>query len=43
MKVWATTGCDRKRPVRQQKHSNIKDVTGGHASYRNNAGSVKTV
>ena len=42
MKAQATTGCDSKRLV-QQQDSNIKDVTGGHATYRNNVAGVKTV
>lgn len=41
MKVLATTGCDSNRLV-QQQDSSIKDVTGGHATDRNNVGGVKT-
>lgn len=41
MKVLATTGCDSKRLVWQQD-TNIKDVTGGHATNRNNVDGVKT-
>lgn len=39
-RVRVTTGCDSNRPL-QQQDSNIKDVTGGHAT--NNVGGVKTV
>ena len=40
MKVRVTTGCDSKRLV-QQQDSNIKNVTGGHATNNVHVGGVK--